>query len=498
MQYRKKTSIFRRVRIPSLVKHMTGLVAGVLLASAAIFFASDHFMRESFDSRIAGEMAMVRNVVDEQVALIRKRLGHEAFLLADSDALKKALAEHDSIALRGYAQRAMYNADASFATITDEHGFVLARGNSDKKGDDIGSSDIMKKALKGEASVDVVQLENNGLSLAAAVPVFVGENLVGVLLFGDAFKTNAFVDTVKRISSFEMTVFSDDKRISATIVRNGKRIVGSRLDSAAVRMAIFVNGVEYVGDASILGRLYRTIYWPIRSGSGKILGIWSISTEIGDVEKAVLKVTLSCLACTVVVSLALSVLAVLFFRSLVNPLERKAHVDALTGVANRAGFEKAFKSVFVEQSGRGALFLIDLDNFKTVNDNLGHPVGDEVLVHAAQILKEVFRGTDIVARLGGDEFVVYAPTLDSADVVKIKAENLLKKMRKTYALPDNGSVTVTASIGVAMYPKDGATYEGIYHSADTALYAAKDSGRNRYVLFDAGDGGNASLKDRAD
>ena len=491
MQKIKKPSVFRPTCISSLVKHMTGFVAGIIIASLAIFFVSDHFMREGFEGRIAKELETAKHIVDEYVTLARKRLAHEAFLLAGSDELKKALAERDIAALRGFAQRAMYNADASFATITDERGFVLARGRGDGKGDDISDSEIMRKAISGSGSVDIAPLRNNGLSVAAAVPVFIDDIQVGVLLFGDAFRTNALVDSVKRIASLEATVFEGDKRISTTIERNGKRIVGSLLDTAAVRMTVFVNGVEYAGDASILGSPYRAVYWPIRSGEGKILGIWFVGTETGDIESAVFRTTLSCLIGTLLISSTLAILGIFFFRSLVNPLERQAHVDALTGIANRAGFKRAFGDIFSGQSACGALFLIDLDNFKTVNDNLGHPVGDEVLVHAAQVLKDVFRGKDIVARLGGDEFVVYAPTLDSVDVVKAKAESLLTKILKTYVLPGGGSVTVTTSIGVALYPRDGATYESIYHNADTALYAAKDGGRNRYVIFGAGDDGNA-------
>ena len=483
MQRNKKSPAFRRVRIPYLLKHMAGLVVCVVIASLSLFLVSDHFMREGFEGRIAKELDTARHIVDEYVALARKRLAHEAFLLADSETLKKALVERDYAALRGFAQRAMHNADAGFTTITDEHGFVLARGRGEDKGDNISDSEIMKKAVAGNASVDIVRLQNNGLSIAAAVPVFVDKIQVGILLFGDAFRTNALVDFVKRIASLEATVFEDDKRISTTIERNGKRISGSRLDTAAVRMAVFVNGVEYTGEASILGRPYRAVYWPVRSDGGKILGIWFVGTETSDLKDAALKTSFSCLAGTMLIASALALLGIFFFRSLVNPLERKAHIDALTGIPNRAGFARGFRDAVGDKSSCGALFLIDLDNFKAINDNLGHPVGDEVLVHAAKVLKDVFRGEDIIARLGGDEFAACAPTLEDAGLVKARAGILLEKMRKTYDLPGGGTVTVTTSIGIAQYPKDGDDCEAVYRSADTALYAAKNGGRNRYVFF---------------
>ncbi|MBO4300713.1 MAG: diguanylate cyclase [Desulfovibrio sp.] len=474
----------RQIRISTLARSMSWLVAGIILASLAIFFSSNYFMHEGFEARVRGELETMRNVVDDYLSNIRLRLAHEASLLAESEKLRQALAGRDYTALKSFAQKAMFGANASFATIVDEHGIVLARGHSDVKGDDISESSVMKKALVGESVVDLVRLKNNGLSAAAAVPVFVSGYQVGVLLFGEAFRTHSFVDEVKKVTNLEMTIFDGDERLSTTIIRDGKRAIGTRLESLEARHTVLEERKAYIGEAPILGRMYKTVYWPLQSDEGETLGIWFIGTEVEGMERVITGIAFSCLVSTLVIAAALSVLGVLFFRSLVNPLEHKAYVDSLTGITNRAGFEKSFKSVFVEQTGKGALFLMDLDNFKSVNDNLGHPVGDEVLVHTAHALKTVFRGTDIVARLGGDEFVVYAPTMDIADVIRKKSQNFLDAVRKTYSLPDGGSITVTASIGIALFPKDGGTYEKLYNSADTALYLAKDKGRNRYVLYD--------------
>ncbi len=476
----------RQIRISTLVRHMTWLVAGIVLASLAIFSASTYFMHQGFEDRLRGELKTMRNVVDDYVSNIRIRLAREASLLAESDKLRAALAARDYAALKTFAQKAVYAANASFTTIIDEHGIVLARGHSSKKGDDIGKQPFLRRALDGETSVDLVRMDNNGLSVAAAVPVFVSGQQVGVLLFGDAFRTNAFVDEVKKVTDLEMTIFDGDTRISTTIMHDGKRAVGTKLESQEARQAVLEDNLPYVGDAPIFGRMYKTVYWPMRSDQGDSLGIWFIGTEVEGMERVITRIAFSCLVSTLVIAVALSILGILFFRSLVNPLERKAYVDGLTGITNRAGFEKSFKSVFVEQSGKGALFLIDLDNFKAVNDNLGHPEGDAVLIHTAQVLKTVFRGTDIVARLGGDEFVVYAPTMESADVIRVKSQHFLEIVQKTYDLPSGGSVTVTASVGVALFPAHGSTYEVLYNSADTALYAAKEKGKNRYVLYDAG------------
>ena len=137
----------------------------------------------------------------------------------------------------------------------------------------------------------------------------------------------------------------------------------------------------------------------------------------------------------------------------------------------------------MNKSQTGALFLIDLDNFKPLNDALGHPKGDECLQRTARILKEIFRETDIVARLGGDEFIVYAPTMQAMNVIQVKAESFLQRILIDYPVPGkNDVVRVSASIGIALCSEDYASYEHLYSIADSALYEAKQQGRNTYVI----------------
>ncbi|MBQ9453434.1 MAG: GGDEF domain-containing protein [Desulfovibrio sp.] len=164
-------------------------------------------------------------------------------------------------------------------------------------------------------------------------------------------------------------------------------------------------------------------------------------------------------------------------------LEHRAFTDELTGIANRAGFENAFAQLHDQEEQPGALYILDLDHFKEVNDTLGHPVGDLLLQQTAKKIHALFRETDIVARLGGDEFLIFASGMQQTDLVVAKAQSLLTALRKQYTLEDGSLLTVTASIGVALYPAHGQIYEHLYKHADTALYTSKEKGRNRYTLF---------------
>ena len=164
-----------------------------------------------------------------------------------------------------------------------------------------------------------------------------------------------------------------------------------------------------------------------------------------------------------------------------------AHHDALTGLANRVLFLKSIEETLARLNRHGERFnvlVLDLDQFKAVNDTLGHPVGDALLKEAAQRLLGCTRETDLVARLGGDEFAILQRSGDEQGEAALAfADRLLKAMREPYELAGN-KLTVGTSIGVALAPQDGDNADQLLKNADLALYRAKSEGRNRCRLFD--------------
>ena len=167
-------------------------------------------------------------------------------------------------------------------------------------------------------------------------------------------------------------------------------------------------------------------------------------------------------------------------------LSQLARADALTGLLNRAGFE----SVIVEAMARSqhhlsamALFYLDVDRFKSINDRFGHQIGDKLLRGFAQRLVRAVRSADIAARLGGDEFVVIAEGLRNVDDVRSIAGKILRAMRPDFEL-NGATLAITASIGVAVYTGEAVKVEELIGRADAALYRAKAAGRDRYELDD--------------
>ncbi len=163
-----------------------------------------------------------------------------------------------------------------------------------------------------------------------------------------------------------------------------------------------------------------------------------------------------------------------------------AHHDVLTGLPNRAFFETHTAQVLARTArggGRAALLFFDLDNFKVVNDSLGHPVGDLLLKAVAAQLGQVVRQTDNLSRLGGDEFTLLVIGAGQQQASAV-AEHVIQSLQQPFPVGGH-ELSVGASIGIALYPDDGDSVDKLLRSADSALYAAKAAGKHTWRFFSA-------------
>ena len=162
-----------------------------------------------------------------------------------------------------------------------------------------------------------------------------------------------------------------------------------------------------------------------------------------------------------------------------------AHHDALTGLLNRYSLEQRLTQALLAAQRQArvlAVLFIDLDRFKTINDTLGHHVGDLLLIEVAQRLSAAVRASDIVARLGGDEFVAVLTGLDRPVEASQVAQKILYSLSRPY-LAGTHTVKSTPSIGISFFPSDGADVENLLKNADAAMYRAKELGRNTIQNF---------------
>lgn len=163
----------------------------------------------------------------------------------------------------------------------------------------------------------------------------------------------------------------------------------------------------------------------------------------------------------------------------------QAHFDSLTNLPNRfLSLDRLNQALLSKKRTRAplAVLFLDLDDFKKINDTLGHEVGDLLLVQVANRLSSALRATDTIGRLGGDEFIVVLGEIQHGADTQPVAENLLNKMRQPFIVAGH-ELVLTATIGVALFPEDGETSAELVRSADTAMYSAKADGGNAHCYF---------------
>lgn len=173
-------------------------------------------------------------------------------------------------------------------------------------------------------------------------------------------------------------------------------------------------------------------------------------------------------------------------KALEQQLFTQASYDSLTGLPNRRMFSERLREEVakaIRNKKNVVLLFIDLDEFKQVNDTLGHEIGDELLINVAQRIRDCVRESDTAARLGGDEFVLILPDIDDINHVKRIAQAIIDSMEQPFNFKNGTTAHISASIGIASFPNDANTPDDLVRCADKAMYTAKGLGRNGFSFY---------------
>ncbi len=170
----------------------------------------------------------------------------------------------------------------------------------------------------------------------------------------------------------------------------------------------------------------------------------------------------------------------------IKELSEQAQLDQLTGLYNKATTESLISETLSKRrlcDSHFALIIVDVDNFKGINDTFGHLSGDMVLAQLAGELKSIFRKNDIVGRIGGDEFFILMKNYGERSIITAKSKEILERFNRKYTR-DSSTVQLSASIGIAIYDEYSPSFEALYRNADIALYQAKNRGKNTICYFE--------------
>ncbi len=163
-------------------------------------------------------------------------------------------------------------------------------------------------------------------------------------------------------------------------------------------------------------------------------------------------------------------------------LENQRDTDTLTALYNKGAMENKVVSFLRKMDVTASMMVIDLDNFKYVNDTYGHQAGDEILVEIGHMLLDLFRSSDLISRFGGDEFIVFMPMMDNRKILEQKAQQILDGVSEI-RIQEDAEYRAHICIGIAAYPHDGGSYEELFKNADEAMYRVKKNGKDGYGFF---------------
>ncbi|HEX5989581.1 MAG TPA: diguanylate cyclase [Solirubrobacterales bacterium] len=301
------------------------------------------------------------------------------------------------------------------------------------------------------------------------IPLLIGGQ--GINVFRAVYRDGASVDTVAQRRRALVGFAAGSFRIDDLAATAGEVV------SSDVRLQLSAGGTTIFGAT---GELADGASVPIHIADRT----WTLTVEDPDGPGLTLPLALAILGISLAALLGALVLT-WNRRERMRELERQASEDSLTGLDNRRRFEKDLATAMARSRrdrSTGALLILDIDDFKRVNDSQGHPAGDRLIQEVAAVLRRRTRRSDNLARLGGDEFAVILPRC-SREEAQIAAEAIAREVREHRSEEDGQPVTV--SVGVAMFGDDPRTSAAtVFSEADTAMYAAKDEGRDGVRVFD--------------
>lgn len=291
-------------------KYVGSLFGALITCCGVVLFVSIYFMKTPIENELDKGIQRMCQVVRMSNESTAQRFAQSAALMADEDSLARAIAEKDHETAYRLGQTAMKKAKSDFMTITDAEGVVVARGHATKYGDSVLKQETVAKALKGEPAVAVVAGTVVPFTIRASQPVMYEGRLVGSISIGVSLVGPAYMDWLGKVTGSHVTIFKGDTRVMTTIVRDGKRVIGTRLESKDIVKAVLERGETVYAHNSILGVPYNSAYWPVKAADGKTVGMWSVGMPIDvlrSLEKTAIQKAIMVGCALLVLQLAISV-----------------------------------------------------------------------------------------------------------------------------------------------------------------------------------------------
>ena len=273
------------MRITLTHKYVGSLFGALITCCGVVLFVSIYFMKVPIEDELNKGIRRMQNVILEANEATSKSFAQSAALIASEDSMVQAIAHKNHALARELGEKTMKMAGSDFMTITDESGKVIARGHSDKYGDSVINQETVVIALTGKPSAAVVAGTLVPFTIRASQPVVYEGRVVGSISIGTSLVTPTYLDWLKQLAGVNVTIFKGDTRVMTTIMTNGQRAVGTKLQSPEILDAVMKKGEIYYAHNNILGVAYNSAYWPVKDANNQVIGMWFVGVPMSDLQK---------------------------------------------------------------------------------------------------------------------------------------------------------------------------------------------------------------------
>jgi methyl-accepting chemotaxis protein len=299
------------------------VVTVLLLVSITLIVTNNYFTSKGFEEATEGEIVSYKKVVDDAVAADSKELVGASYLIADNAEVKSLIKSGSSAPLHELLQRIIKSVGVDEITVADKEMKVIASGHADNSGETVPGQALISEAVGGRNLTGIERSADGKLALRSAAPVKIGNDIIGAVITGYYISgSNRFVDRIKASCGVECTIFSNDERISTSIIKEGKRAVGTKMDNAKVLETVLQKNEDFINQNIILGKPFQTYYWPIKDFTGKTAGMYFIGKDRKIIESSYSNILYSSITVILIAGLILVFASFYVARLIANPLNR--------------------------------------------------------------------------------------------------------------------------------------------------------------------------------
>jgi len=307
----------------SLFGKIVGLIVITAVLVAGFVYGTSYIMlSRGMDEQGRSDIKKVAGLVQVYIDDLKEKAVITAVVLAERQDLIMAVEKGDKVAVQNLGKGYIKTRQVSVLTIADKAGNVVGRGHSDNTGDSVLKQVNVKKSLAGQASTGIEEGTVVKFSLRAGNPIRNGNLVVGSVTTGFDLSSETFVDEVKKKYGVECTVFQGDTRTSTTIMKDGKRAVGTKMDNPQVIETVLKKGEMFLNVNKILGRVYDTGYWPLKDVEGKIVGMFFVGKDRELLEQTMKSTILPTLLAALIIVFFMVALSFFQIRSVIRTLNQ--------------------------------------------------------------------------------------------------------------------------------------------------------------------------------